>query len=89
MLFCFRSAFPDLWVKKALCRWLEEEGLEGHKKYNNTIMVVQEIVCINGKHFEEISGCLYISQALFYKRPETVGPATLCPKKEGGKYCKC
>lgn len=30
-------------MKKALCRWLEEEGLEGHKKYNNTIMVVQEI----------------------------------------------
>lgn len=43
MLFYLRSAFPDLWVKKALCRWLEEEGLEGHKKYNDTIMVVQEI----------------------------------------------
>lgn len=32
--FCLRNAFPSLWVKRALCRWLEKGGLEGYK---NTI----------------------------------------------------
>lgn len=46
-------------MKEALCRWLEEGGLEGHKNAVNMIRVVQEIGLM--AKIEDISGCLYIS----------------------------
>lgn len=53
------------------------------QKYNNTVRVVQEIAFM--AKGEKVSGCFYISQALCYKRPESVSPAFFAQRKREGR----